>query len=163
MALTDDFKGTLACWATGVSVVAVNDGGLLYGLTVSSFASVSLDPPLILVCLSIANQMPAMIERAGRFSVSFLGSDQEAASVYFASAGREPTRDFVGYEGELSVLRQPVVKGAMAHLVCELHDRLDAGTHAVMIGQVVHAARNPDARPLLYFRRGYRQVDPASL
>jgi flavin reductase (DIM6/NTAB) family NADH-FMN oxidoreductase RutF len=163
VALTDEFKDALSCWASGVAVVAVNDGGLVYGITVSSFTSVSADPPLILVCLNNDNRMPSMIERAGRFAVSLLGSDQEDASVYFASPGREPTRGFVGYEGEWSVLRQPIVKGAIAHLVCELHDRVQAGTHAVVIGQVVHADSKPDAHPLLYFQRGYRRVDPASL
>jgi len=163
VALSNDIRETLSYWATGVTVVSVNDGGLLYGLTVSSFSSVSLDPPLVLVCVNSANQLPAMVERAGRFAVSFLASDQEAASVYFATPDRQPTRDFTGYEGELSVLRQPIVKGAMAHLVCELHQMLRAGTHMVVIGQVVHAGCDSDAHPLLYFRRGYRQVDPASL
>jgi flavin reductase (DIM6/NTAB) family NADH-FMN oxidoreductase RutF len=161
VALTDEFKETLSCWASGVSVVTVNDGGFVYGITVSSFASVSLDPPLILVCLNNENRMPSMIARAGRFAVSLLSSEQEDASVYFASPGREPTRGFVGYEGEWSVLRQPIVKGAMAHLVCEMHDQIQAGTHTVVIGQVVHADSTPDAQPLLYFRRAYRQMDPS--
>ena len=68
MSLQDDFKGALASWASGVSVVTTNADGMLYGLTVSSFTSLSLDPPLVLVCLANANRLPAMILDAGGFA-----------------------------------------------------------------------------------------------
>lgn len=159
MALADDFKDALARWATGVSVVTVNDGGLLYGITVSSLTSVSLEPPLVLICIADTNRMTAMIRTARRFAVSILREDQVDASNYFATPGREPTQGFVEIEGEWSVLRQPIVKGALGHLVCELHAIHDGGDHAIVVGQVVHADAEA-GRPLLYWSRGYRELAP---
>ena len=85
MALTDDFKNALSGWASGVSVVTTRDAGLAYGLTVSSFTSVSLDPPVVLVCLGHGNRLHEMIASSKRFAVSLLARDQEAASNHFAS------------------------------------------------------------------------------
>ena len=90
-ASADEFKQVMSRWASGVSVVTTNDDGMLYGLTVSSFSSVSLDPPLIMVCLNRSNRIVEMIERSGKFAVSILGTHQEAASNYFARPRREPT------------------------------------------------------------------------
>ena len=89
MAIQDDFKSALSSWASGVSVVTVNSGGMLYGLTVSSFTSVSLDPPLVLVCIGTDNRWHRMAEQAGEFAVSILAREQEAASGgrSFAGAG----------------------------------------------------------------------------
>lgn len=159
MSLTDDFKGALSRWASGVSVVTVNDGGLLYGLTVSSFSSVSLDPPLVLVCVNNSNRASTMIERSGRFAISVLAADQRDASNYFASPKREPTTAFTEIPGEWTVLRQPIIEGALAHLVCELHQLVPAGTHTIVLGQVVHAHHDETKQPLLYWNRAYREID----
>lgn len=159
MALTDDFKSALATWATGVSVVTTNDGGLLYGITVSSFTSVSLDPPLVLVCIGHGNRMPEMLARSKRFAVCVLAEDQLDASAYFATPGREPTQGFVEIEGEFTKLGLPIVKGSLAHVVCELDAVHEGGDHAILVGRVVHAA-SVEGRPLLYWRRGYHAMEP---
>ena len=156
-AAADDFKGVLARWASGVSVVTTNHEGLLYGLTVSSFSSLSLDPPLVLVCLHNANRMPDMIRDSGGFAVSILGEDQQAASNYFARSGREPTKEFTEIDGAWTPWAQPVVKGATAHLVCQLHALIPQGDHTITIGRVVGARTRP-GEPLLYFNRAYRGV-----
>ena len=99
VSLKDDFKTALAAWASGVSVVTTNADGMLYGLTVSSFTSLSLDPPLVLVCLNKENRLPEMIEASGGFAVSILHRGQQEASNYFASRGRQPTEGFTDVEG----------------------------------------------------------------
>lgn len=151
-----DLKDALSAWASGVCVVTTNADGLLYGITVSSFSSVSLEPPLVLVCLNKSNRLPGMIDAASRFAVSLLASDQEAAARYFARPGRLPTPDFVEVDGEWTGLGVPVVKDALAHLVCDVHHAVEAGDHLVVIGRVIEAVSRPDKMPLLYFRRGYR-------
>ena len=158
MGLTDDFKTALGSWASGVCVVTTNDDGFLYGITVSSFTSVSLDPPLVLVSIAASNRMPGMIGRSRKFAVSVLRADQEEASKYFATPGREPTKGFVVVEGDWTVLRQPIVKDAMAHLVCELHASHPEGDHILLVGRVVHAHTDSAATPLLYWRRGYHTL-----
>ena len=161
MSLTDEFKNALSSWASGVSVVTTNCDGMLYGLTVSSFTSLSLDPALVLVCIDNRNRFPAMVEGAGGFAVSILAREQEEASNYFASSGRLPTPNFTTIEGAWTESGQPVVKGAAAHIVCRLHELLPRGDHTIVIGEVVEASVDASRQPLLYWRRGYRSVDPA--
>ncbi|MCB9727226.1 MAG: flavin reductase family protein [Deltaproteobacteria bacterium] len=158
MAIQDEFKQALSTWASGVAVVTTADQGLLYGLTVSSFTSVSLDPPLVLVCLATSNRMPAMITSAQRFAVSILGRDQEEASSYFAISGREPTAEFVEVEGDWTPGGMPVVQGAIAWLECELYETLTHGDHSIVVGEVVAARATEAPSPLIYYRRAYRGV-----
>jgi len=159
MSLTDDFKNALASWASGVSVVTVNEEGQLYGLTVSSFSSVSLDPPLILVCLANSNRMPSMVDRTGSFAVSILERGQEAASNYFASRGREPGPDFGEIDIDWTESGQPAITGASAWVSCKVHSTIIQGDHTICVGEVVEAKTADAADPLLYFRRAYRGVD----
>jgi flavin reductase (DIM6/NTAB) family NADH-FMN oxidoreductase RutF len=159
--LDQDFKDALASWASGVSVVACRSSeGLMYGLTVSSFASVSLDPPLVLVCLNNANRLPTMIEQAGGFTISILSRGQEETSNYFASRGREPSHEFhEDHPGQWTAAQRPVVQQAAAWLCCDLHQHMPAGTHTLFLGRVVEARTTEGKNPLLYFRRGYRGVE----
>lgn len=157
--LSEDFKEALSSWASGVSVVATKADGLLYGLTVSSFTSVSLDPPMVLVCISHWNRMPALIQGAEGFTVSILARDQEDASNYFASPGREPTPQFHDdVPGDWTKAGRPIVHGAAAWLCCDLEHAIEAGDHTVFLGRVVQAVSDPAKDPLLYFRRGYGGV-----
>lgn len=151
-----DFKDALACWASGVAVVTADQDGLLYGLTVSSFTSVSLTPPLVLVCLAETNRMPAMLGGAGRFAISVLAEGQESASDYFARSGREPTRGFTEIDGDWTPAGRPLVAGAMGWLGCDVHALHDGGDHTIVVGRVVEAAARVDARPLVYWQRAYR-------
>lgn len=153
-----EFRSVLSQWASGVSVVTSNDDGMLYGLTVSSFSSLSLDPPLVLVCLANTNRIVPMIEQSRGFAVSILASDQIAASNYFARAGRLPTPSFTEIEGEWSPMGQPVVAGALAWMTCALHATLPEGDHTVVIGRVVETRVSEGKSPLLYWSRSYRHL-----
>lgn len=159
MSLETNFKDALAAWASGVSVVTAADGDLVYGLTVSSFSSLSLDPPLILVCLANSNRLPAMIQEAGAFAVSILDRTQEQASNFFASRGREPSSDLEALGCRRTESGAPVVDGAMGWLACSVHESMEQGDHTIFVGRVVEATANPEGEPLLYFRRAYRGVD----
>jgi flavin reductase (DIM6/NTAB) family NADH-FMN oxidoreductase RutF len=152
------FKSALGSWASGVSVVTTSANGLLYGVTVSSFSSLSLDPPLVLVCLANANRMPGMIADADGFAVSLLAKGQESASQYFSRAGRLPTPDFVEIEGEWTPSGLPVVQGALAWLTCRLHTQIPQGDHTIVIGRVTEAHTRESGEPLLYWRRSYRTL-----
>ena len=153
------FKAVLSQWASGVSVVTTNDDGMLYGLTVSSFSSLSLDPPLVLVCLANSNRIVQMIEQSSGFAVSILASDQAAASNYFARPGRLPTKEFTEIEGEWTPTGQPVIKGALAWVTCRLHQTLPQGDHTIVIGRVEATHTSPpERRPLVYWSRAYRTL-----
>jgi flavin reductase (NADH) len=160
MVTAEQFREALACWASGVTVVTTNNRGMLYGITVSSFSSLTLDPPLVLVCVNNQNRMPAMIEESGGFAVSILAKGQQAASQYFARPGRLTTVDFTEIEGEWTASGQPVVKGSMGWLVCALQRSIPEATHTIVVGRVVDTFIRPDAQPLIYFRRAYRTLEP---
>jgi flavin reductase (DIM6/NTAB) family NADH-FMN oxidoreductase RutF len=152
------FREVLSQWASGVSIVTTNDDGMLYGLTVSSFSSLSLDPPLVLVCLANTNRMVGMIGASRGFAVSILASNQSAASNYFARQGRLPTKDFTEIEGEWTSSGQPVIRGALAWMVCELQSTFVEGDHTVVIGRVIETRASTDGEPLLYWSRKYRAI-----
>lgn len=154
----DDFKGALGSWAAGVTVVTTKVDGLVYGITVSSFSSLSIDPLLVLVCLANTNRLPSMIQQSGHFAVSILADDQASVSQYFARPGREPIPAFEEFGTIEWQTGSPIVDNAIAHLDCEVHQLLPGGDHTIAIGRVVGAAYRADRKPLLYFRRGYRSI-----
>lgn len=158
MPISEDFKNTLASWASGVTVVTAQVEGLVYGLTVSSFSSLSMDPPLVLVCLNNSNRLPSMIQQAERFGVSILARDQEEASNYFSRAGREPTADFTAIGGAWLEGDVPVIADALGHIVCGHQSSLLQGDHTIMVGKVLVASANEAAQPLVYYRRAYRSI-----
>ena len=152
---SDDFKGALAAWPSGVSVVTSRHEGLGYGLTVSAFSSVSLEPPLIMVCLKSTNCLTQLISDAGSFAVSILAAEQDGVSTYFASSGREPAVDLGGAVAVTEGLASPLIAGAAAHLECRLHSATPAGDHTIVVGAVQRCASMADAQPLVYWNRAY--------
>ncbi|MEQ1572481.1 MAG: flavin reductase family protein [Myxococcota bacterium] len=152
------FRGVLSRWASGVSVVTSNDNGMLYGLTVSSFSALSLDPPLVLVCLANTNRIVSMIEASGGFAVSILASDQQQASAYFAQPGRLPTTEFTEIAGEWTPAGQPVIAGALAWITCTTHALVRQGDHTICIGAVGDTRVDEGKAPLLYWNRAYRGI-----
>ncbi len=152
----DTFKKTLASFASGVTVVTSQHGDLRHGMTVSAFASVSLEPPLILICAEKASNTLGVIQKSAAFQVSILASAQDELSDLFASKSREALR-FDGLECALGVTGCPRIPGALAYLDCRVEHEIDAGDHVVYIGAVEAAAARV-ADPLVYFRAGYRKL-----
>ena len=151
----DAFRAILGRFASGVTVATVVDErGRDHGMTVSAFASVSLEPPLVLVCIDDHASIRPIIDRVRYFGVSILAADQEALARRFAAKGDR--FDGVGYErGETGVA---LLEGALAWLECEVVARHQAGDHAVVVGRV-EGGTNHDDRPLLYYRGGYAQLE----
>lgn len=158
---TQRYKDALASWASGVSIVATRSGGLVHGVTVSSFASLSLEPPLVLACIAQKSKLPPMVRESRRFAISLLSQEQHDTSAAFARSGREPAPGFasVGIEESSTAAGMPIVAGAMAFLDCELHAELGVGDHTIFVGRVIEAVTEPDKSPLVYYRRKYRRLD----
>jgi len=154
----DDFREALASWAGGVTVVTTRHDGLVYGITVSSFTSLSLDPLLVLVCLHNTNRLARMIQDSGRFAVSILADGQDEVARWFAEPGREPTPAFAKFGTIEMSTGSPIVAGAVAHVDCEFEHKVPGGDHSIIVGRVVGAASDPLRRPLVYFRRAYRTL-----
>lgn len=154
----DVFKGVLGSWVSGVCVVTARHEGLVYGLTVSSFSSLSVDPLLVLVCIQNSNHMARMVPESRSFAVSLLAEGQEEIAQHFAVSGREPLPAFEGIETADWVTGCPTMKGALAHLDCELEDAFPGGDHTIVVGRIVHADFEADLKPLTYYRRAYRTL-----
>ena len=154
----DDFKAALGSWAAGVTVVTTRQDRLVYGITASSFTSLSLDPPLVLVCIANSNKLATMVQETQKFAVSILADDQEKVSAYFAISGREPVDHFEDVGTIEMHTGSPIISGALAHLDCELDLAIAGGDHTIAIGKVLGAAADPSKKPLLYYRRAYRAL-----
>ena len=149
-----DFKRAMAQFATGVTVVTTEHDGHLYGMTVASFASLSLDPPLVLICVGRKMQTHDAIVGAKRFGVSILAQDQQRLSNHFASKSDDK---FAGIEYRRGASGVPLLENAICTLECELHEQLSGGDHSIFVGRVEEASTDERA-PLVYFRSGYREL-----
>lgn len=146
-------------WATGVTVVATELNGARHGMTVSSFTSVSLDPPLVLVSLERGTQTHRLLEQTGNFSVTVLGEGQQAISDRFAGRMADDGGRFAGLETFTLVTGAPFIRGGLAYLDCRVVMTYLAGTHTVFIGEVMAVQGGDEtAAPLLYHDRDYHQL-----
>lgn len=148
------FRQAMSHFPSGVTVVTTEHQGELYGMTVASFASLSLAPPLILICVGRNMQTHGAIAAAKRFGVNILGLDQKDLSAQFASRSDDK---FAGVEYEMGNLGVPLIGGAICNLECNLFNQLDGGDHSIFVGVVEHA-RTREGAPLVYFRSGYREL-----
>jgi flavin reductase (DIM6/NTAB) family NADH-FMN oxidoreductase RutF len=148
-----EFRRILGHWVSGVSVVATRTGdSKLCGLTVNAFASVSLDPPLILVCVEHGADSHDCIRRAGFFSVNVLDETQERIARRFATW--EVETKFEGLAFHTEVTGAPILDDVLAWIDCRVYAEHSAGDHTIFVGEVVAGdARNGE--PLVYYRGGY--------
>ena len=150
------FRTVLSRFASGVTVVtAVGGDGVDHGMTVSAFCSLSLDPPLILVCIDHGTVMHGILEGAKTFTVNILADDQEDLARKFS----DPDNDrFEGTSYTRGANGLALLTGAAAWLECALAQRYEGGDHTIFVGRV-EAADAADAQPLVYYRGGYGQVE----
>ena len=150
-----DFRRALGQFATGVAVVTTLDAeGRPLGLTVNAFSSVSLDPPLVLVCIDNRSETHGGFEAAQVFGVSVLAEGQQDWSQRFAFGDREKFQAPL-LTGETGV---PLVPGALAHIECRVISKLPGGDHTIYLGEAIRLDVSP-GRPLLYHASAYRRLD----
>ncbi|MFQ3536974.1 MAG: flavin reductase family protein [Aggregatilineales bacterium] len=154
-------RATMRQWVTGVTVVTTAFEGVRAGMTVSSFTSVSLEPPTILVCLNKNAFAHNLVKQAGIFGVSLLASEQAALSQRFA--GLEPGLSGDRFEGVPYIIAKtgaPLLEGVVGMLDCVVSAAHDASTHTIYIGEVVYAQAFPERKPLIYYNRQYQNLVP---
>ncbi len=152
----DLFRSVLGRFASGITVVTTHDEeGRDHGMTASAFSSLSLDPPLILVCIANDATMAPVMSRAHSFAVNVLSDGQEALSRRFA--GKIDDR-FSGVGFTRGDLGDAIVDDVLCWMQCRIVARHPAGDHTIVVGQV-DSADVHDGRPLLYYRGGYAQLE----
>jgi flavin reductase (DIM6/NTAB) family NADH-FMN oxidoreductase RutF len=156
----DDFRRTLGAFATGVTVITTHGEADAYGMTANAFSSVSLDPPLVLVCVISGTRGAETIEQNRVFAVNILCAHQEPISRYFASRERPAGRaGFAEIPHSTAVTGSPILEGAGGFLDCRLHNSHEAGDHVIFIGEVVALGFEDEFTPLLFHSGKYRQVE----
>jgi flavin reductase (DIM6/NTAB) family NADH-FMN oxidoreductase RutF len=152
---SEEFRRACGRFATGVTIASVVDGlGVPHGLTVSSFSSVSLDPPLILICLGHEVTSVEAFRHAKYFGINVLGEDQRALSERFARKGHDRFGGLDWHAGETGV---PLLAGVLAHMECAVTQRVTAGDHDIFIGEML-SARVHKGEPLIHFSSRYRKL-----
>ena len=149
-------RSVMRVFPQGVVVVttALSDGEPR-GVTVSSFMSVSLEPPLIVVCIMKKAQAHAAIESAGSFTVNILAEDQGALSDHFATPNLTSAEQFATVPHEARSGQPPLLSGSVAYLDCSVADKITQGTHTLFVGDVRAGKVLREGRPLIFYSRRY--------
>ena len=153
-----DLRRIMGHFATGVTVVTTHDGnGKCYGLTANAVCSLSLSPPLVLVCVDKNAESYPAFERSRVFAVNILTDAQQELSRRFAVSGGEK---FAGLQCRPGATGSPILEGALAHVECRVLNAHDGGDHTIYVG-TVEAGDAADGQPLLFFRGRYHLLGDA--
>lgn len=145
-----EFRNTLGTFATGVTIITIEDENREnIGLTVNAFSSLSLDPPLILVCLDKKSGSVSAFQKDSPFVVNILSEEQETDCWTFAKRGIDK---FANAQYEFSSDGIPVLKENLSTLICDVHEVLEGGDHYIITALVKEISRNEEKRPLLFYK-----------
>jgi flavin reductase (DIM6/NTAB) family NADH-FMN oxidoreductase RutF len=151
----DEFKASLGRFASGVTVVTTKDADeKLHGLTVSAFCSVSMNPPLILVCITKSTHSHSAFEESKVFAVNVLSENQQHISNRFAAYHEDK---FAGISYRNGIENLPVLDDCLVNLECRLKQSYDGGDHTIFVGEIENATVN-DGKPLIYWHGNYRET-----
>jgi len=151
----EQLRHAMRAWTTGVTVVTATHDGQQYGMTVNSFTSISLDPPLVSLALKKLTHTHELVEKSGEFSVTILASDQKELSDRFAGKHPEIKNRFEGVSTETLVLNAPLLKGGMAYFNCRVVNSIPLGENTLFVAEVVAAQGDGTGEPLAYHNRVY--------
>ena len=146
-------------FASGVTIMTTTAAGRMHGMTVSAFASQSLDPLLILVSVERSTEMHKLVMASRAFAINILGDQAEGTARFFADNARLQAPEFVEGAYHIGVSGAPLLNEAVAYLEATLESTLEAGDHSVIVGRVTALDVRSEAQPLLYYRSGYRRLD----
>lgn len=153
-----EFRATLGRFATGVSVVTTCAGTHRAGITVNALASVSLDPPMVLICIDRTASIHDVLTRAGFFAINLLREDQQDLCGCFAGASEFRYNDFCGASSHEVATGAPVLDDSLGFIDCHIAAVYPGGDHSIFLGQV-EALGAGEGQPLLFFRGGYPHLE----
>lgn len=150
------FRDVMGTFATGVTVVTLNVGDEPRGMTANAVLSLSLDPPLVVVCVQRDGSMQELFDQATGFGVNILSADQRSVSDLFASHG-VPDEPMGGFEYRTGASGVPLLAGTVGFVECRITERLAGGDHTIVIGEALEVGYDSEgADPLLFHRGRYR-------
>ena len=154
---TEGVRRAMRAWTSGVTIVTAVHDNERHGMTVNSFASLSLDPPLLMVALQRTTRTSGLVSRAQAFGVTVLSAGQEEISDRFAGRGDDSKDRLEGIETETLSTGAPFLKGGLAYFDCRLQQTIEVGTSSIFIGEVI-AVKQFEGRPLVYHDRQYQHL-----
>lgn len=157
------FRKVLSQFATGVTIVTTRQGETIHGLTANAFCSVSLEPPLVLVCVDQQAHSHNIIRQGGNFAVNILNTTQEALSQRFATNYLSAVDRFAGVKFRTEITGAPVLEESLGWLDCKLVAAYPGGDHSIFVGEVVALGQPPGDSPLLYYQSQYQKLASSAL
>jgi flavin reductase (DIM6/NTAB) family NADH-FMN oxidoreductase RutF len=154
----DTFRRALGQFATGVTVVTACDGADVHGITANSFTSVSLTPPLVLVCIDKRGRFDRILRTSGRYCVNILAEDHQQISNRFARPRATDHSEFADCSAATTSCGAPILSDSLAHMDCRVVDVHDAGDHHIFVGLVESCGYAAEADALVFFRGRYRSL-----
>jgi flavin reductase len=157
--IPSDFRKALGHFATGVTIITVDLDGEVHGMTANAFSSVSLNPPMVLICVDHAANTHGHLHARKRFGINVLTEHQRKISEYYARPERthEHAEQEAGARFDRTAHGTPVLQGGLAYLECSLKETHQAGDHTIFIAEVEEVVMRPGA-PLVFFQGKYRMV-----
>jgi flavin reductase (DIM6/NTAB) family NADH-FMN oxidoreductase RutF len=154
-----ELRDALGTFATGITVITTKGSDHPYGMTANAFSAVSLDPPLVLVCVIKGTEGAESIAQNGVFAVNILSEDQEPISRYFASRDRPRGWEaFRQISHRTAATGSPIIDDTVGFFDCRLHAAHEAGDHIIFIGEVVAIGQAPESMPVLFHKGKYRYI-----
>lgn len=159
----EQLRHAMRAWTTGVAVVTAQYDGQRYGMTVNSFTSISLDPPLISVALKRLTHTCELVEKSGEFSITILSSDQEDLSIRFAGKQPNVADRFAGVPTETLSIQAPLITDGIAFFNCRVVQAIPVGENTLIVAEVIAARGEGEGDPLVYHNRVYWKLAASSL
>ena len=152
---SEQLRHAMRAWTTGVTVVTAIHNGQRYGMTVNSFTSISLEPPLVSLALKKLTHTHELVEKSGEFSVTTLASNQKELSDRFAGKHPEVKDRFEGVLTERLSIDAPLIKGGIAYFNCRVVNSIPVGENTLFVAEVIDAQGDGTGEPLVYHNRVY--------
>jgi flavin reductase (DIM6/NTAB) family NADH-FMN oxidoreductase RutF len=157
-----NFRLGMRYWASGIGIACAAHDEQYHGMTISSFTSLSIDPPRVLISLDSRTRTHELVQQSGAFAVTLLAENQQEISQVFAGALEESANRFEGIKWERTELGNPIILGGLAYFDCKIVEQFELGQQTAFIAKVVSAQINEEradnGQPLLYFNRGYHKL-----
>jgi len=151
----DEFRAVMGRFATGVTIVTTRVGDELHGMTANAVAAVSLEPPLVLVCIDRAADSHDIVDASGVFALSILGREQYELSRHFAVKDGPAAHRLDDVPHHARATGAPIIDGSLAYLDCRIVGRYPGGDHTIFVGEVAEAGRLDGGEPLVFYGGRY--------
>lgn len=154
----EQLRQAMRAWSSGVTIVTASHADEQHGMTVNSFTSVALEPPLIIISLQTGSRTQVLVSQSNAFAVTILADDQRDVSDRFA--GRVPDAEdrLAGIDTEILASGAPFIKGGIAYLDCRVMQTIPVGSNTLFLAEVVAARGNGEGQPLVYHDRRYHTL-----